>query len=43
MHFSIPDTQELNEGNGSTFIVCLSVYLVYFVLIVGCSGIQHTH
>lgn len=23
MHFSIPDTQELNEGNGSTYIVCL--------------------
>lgn len=27
MHFSIPDTQELNEGNGSTFIVSLVVYL----------------
>lgn len=21
MHFSIPDTQELNDGNGSTYVV----------------------
>lgn len=28
MHFSIPDTQELNEGNGSTFIV--SFYYLMF-------------
>lgn len=32
MHFSIPDTQELNEGNGSKFIVSLPQYIFFISL-----------